>query len=195
MSEVKEVKAVKAIAASAESDVNSLLVAASKTGTISGEQFTALFAVMMAKEARIAAKELALEESLKARDEQRRRDSDNYTVAKIETQKACRHLKGGRGRQRGQQKDPAVYLHTFTNGAQVIKCQLCGAKWKPKDTDEYLDINGMKVPNWTKIGWGRALEMAEDSSNKPSSSERFGGVVAGVTPKTAEGLAVPNMQI
>ena len=154
-----------------------------------------LLNIMAAKEARIAEKEAALEQALKARDMARRRDSENYTIAKIELQKACKHLKGGKGRQRGQQKDPAVYSHIFTDRTQVIKCQLCSARWLPGDTDEYLTRNGNKIPNWTGIGWRRAVEMAEDSSNRPSSSERFSEQAQGTMPKNEEGLAVPNLQI
>jgi hypothetical protein len=178
-----------------EVDVDSVLAEAQKTGNLNEAKFIALLNVMMAKEARIAAKEAALEEALKARDAQRRRDSENYTVAKIEAQKACKHLKGGKSRSRGQQKDPAVYSHIFTDRTQVIKCQLCGARWMPGDTDEYLTRNGNKIPNWTNIGWRKALDMAEDSSNKPSSSERFAEQVVGTMPKSDKGVSVPNLQI
>jgi len=162
---------------------------------VTSAQLTAWISTMAAKEARIAEKEQALEVALKARDQQRRRDSENYTISKIETQKACRHLKGGIGRQRGQQKDPAVYSHIFTDRTQVIKCNLCGARWLPGDTDEYLTRNGSKIPNWTRIGWGKAYEMTLDSSNKPSSSERFATQVQGTMPKSNEGTDVPNLQI
>ncbi len=179
----------------AESNANSLLAEAAKGGSLSESKFNALLSIMMSREVRIAEKEAALEIALQARDKQRRRDSENYTVAKIETQTACKHLKGGKGRSRGQQKDPAVYSHIFTDRTQVIKCQLCSARWLPGDTDEYLTRNGSKIPNWTGIGWRRAVEMAEDSSNKPSSSERFSEKAQGTMPKSDKGLSVPNLQI
>ncbi len=178
-----------------DQDVASLLADAQKVGNLSEAKFNALLGLMMAKEARLAEKEAALEVSLKARDDQRRRDSENYTVTKIEGQKACKHLKGGKSRQRGQQKDPAVYLHTFTKGDRVIKCQLCGARWLPGDTEEYLTRNGSKIPNWTGIGWARAIEMVEDSSNKPSASERFGNAPTGSMPKNDLGEIPKNLQI
>lgn len=180
----------------ADVDVKSVLQEAQKTGNLSEEKFMALLTVMMAKEARIAEKEAALEIALQAKDANRRRDSENYTIAKIETQKHCKHLKGGKGRTRGQQRDPAVYGHTFTDGTVVIKCQLCQARWFPGDTDEYLTRNGNKIPNWTGIGWRQAQEMAEDSSNKPSSSERFGqSVPTSKIPTNEKGAQVPNLQI
>ena len=189
MSEQKKVPAT-------EVDVQSVLQEAQKTGNLSEAKFMALLSIMMAKEARIAEKEAALEVALQARDAARKKESENYTIAKIENQKACKHLKGGKGRTRGQQRDPAVYFHTFTDGSRVIKCTLCSARWLPGDTDEYLSRNGSKIPNWTNIGWTRACEMAEDSSNKPSSSERFGGgQVVGAMPKTDKGTAIPNLQI
>lgn len=176
-------------------DVNSVLLEAQKTGNLSESKFMALLSIMMAKEARLAEKEAALEEALQARDKQRKLESENYTISKITNQTNCKHLKGGKGRTRGQQRDPAVYAHTFTGGDIVIKCHLCGARWLPGDTDEFLKRNGSAIPNWTGIGWRRAQEMAEDSSNKSSSSERFGGQQIVVTEKTKVFSTVKNLQI
>jgi hypothetical protein len=179
----------------ASSEVAVAAAGIKKGKVVSEESLLALLTIMAAKEARIAEKEAALEVALQARDKQRRRDSENYTVSKIEAQKACRHLKGGKGRQRGQQKDPAVYMHTFTGGERVIKCNLCSARWLPGDTREYLTRNGSKIPNWTNIGWAEAVDMVEDSSNKPSASERFGQEKVGVMPKTDRGELPTNLQI
>lgn len=132
-----------------------------------------VLSALLAKENRIIQKEKLLEEQQAARDEERKKESERYTIAIIENQKACKHLKGGSSKARGQQRDPAVYAHTFTDGKVQIKCTLCKAKWMPKDTADYLERNGSKIPNWTGIGWREALAMAEDSSNRPSSSERF----------------------
>jgi hypothetical protein len=162
------------------------------------QSFMRLLNLMMAKEARLAEKEVALEAALKARNEQRRRDSENYTIAKIENQKRCKHLKGGKGRTRGQQQDYAVFLHTFVDATQVIKCQLCGARWLSKDTKDYLDRNGSKIPNWTKIGWNEAAEMLSASSNRPSSSERFTAAAQTNEEKSIKddkGADVPNLVI
>jgi hypothetical protein len=181
-----------------ESNASEVVVAAAgirKGKVVTEESLMALLSIMATKEARIAEKEAALEVALEARDKQRRRDSENYTIAKIETQKACRHLKGGKGRQRGQQKDPAVYMHTFTGGERVIKCNLCSARWLPGDTREYLTRNGSKIPNWTNVGWAEAVEMVEDSSNKSSASERFGTAPVGSTPRTDKGELPKNLQI
>jgi hypothetical protein len=180
-----------------EVDVDAVLAEASKHGNLSDAKFSALLSLMMAKEARLAEKEAYLEQQLAARDEERKKESERYTIDKIVNQKNCKHLKGGASRSRGQQRDPSVYAHTFTNGDIVIKCQLCGAKWMPKDTADYLDRNGSKIPNWTGIGWREALQMAQDSSNRPSSSERFFKPADGGTqaPKDTEGVNIPNLQI
>lgn len=179
-----------------ELKVQQVLDEAKKTGSLSEDKFMALLTIMMAKEARIAEKESALEQALQARQASRKNESENFTVAKIEMQRACKHLKGGRGRTRGQQRDPSVYHHTFTDGTRVIKCQLCQARWLPGDTAEYLSRNGSKIPNWTRIGWAEAAEMCEDSSNKSSSSERFGNAkVTGTVPKNEKGVATPNLQL
>lgn len=179
-----------------EESVNAVLQEAAKVGSLSEAKFNALISLMMAKEARIAEKEALLEEQMKARDIERRRESERYAIAIIENQSTCRHLKGGASRKRSQQRDPAVYAHTFTNGDVYIKCTLCKAKWMPKDTAEFLFRGGRQVKNWTGIGWREAMIMAEESSNRPSSSERFFGTKKekDVEESAHEASQTPNLQ-
>lgn len=179
-----------------EANMDSVLAQAASGGDLDDAGFKALLQLMMMKEKRLILKEAELERIQTHRDQQARVNSEQYTISKIETQKNCKHLKGGKSRQRGQQKDPAVYAHTFTDGTTVIKCQICGARWMPKDTKEYLNRNGSAIPNWTGIGWREALELAGESSNKPSSSERFFAAAPTSTmPITEQGTQVPNLQI
>ena len=190
-------------AASNRSDENAvtkaLEAAQAKPASLDPDQFMGMLQVLVNKEARLAKKEADLEIALQARDEQRKRDSESYTINKIETQKACKHLKGGKSRTRNQQKDPNVYLHTFTDGKKVIKCHGCGARWFPGDTSEYLTRNGSKMLNWTRIGWREAYDMVEDSSNKASSSEIFPEKYVDNSElgrqKRAEQLSIPNLQL
>lgn len=178
-------------------NVNAILAKASR-GNISDSDFASLLTLMMAKEVRVAEKEAALNAAIKARNDQRKKESENYTIAKIESQKKCKHLKGGASRQRNQSKDPAVYAHTFSDGTQVIKCTLCGARWMRKDTVQYLHRNGSSIPNWTGIGWREASEMVADSSNKSSSSERFSVSLEapeGTLPTDTAGVEISNLQI
>lgn len=180
-----------------EVNINAVLQEAATKGSLSDAKFTALLSLMMAKEARLAEKEQLLDQQIAARDEERKRESERYTIAIIENQRNCKHLKGGSGRTKGQQRDPAVYGHTFTDGKVHIKCTLCKAKWMPKDTADYLERSGSKIPNWTGIGWREALAMAEDSSNRPSSSERFftGAREQQVSDTAREIAKAPNLQL
>lgn len=192
-------EALKAAGQTSEPDVSRAINAAKKSGSLDQDQFMAMLALLVKKEARLAEKEAALEEALQARDAQRKHESESFTIAKIESQKSCKHLKGGKSRTRGQQKDPNVYSHKFTDGTVVIKCNGCGAKWFQGDTKEYLSRNGSKIPNWTNIGWHEACEMAEDSSNRPSSSEIFPGKYVDNSPlgkkQRSEHLSIPNLQL
>jgi hypothetical protein len=156
-----------------ESNVSSKIQETANTGVLNQNDFQLMLTVLLKKEAKVAAAEHALEVARAGRDAMRKHESETYTITKIENQTRCKHLKGGAARSRAQQRDPNVYLHTFTDGTRVIKCHGCGARWMPKDTVAYLDRNGSKMPNWTKIGWNEATEMCDDSSNKSSSSERF----------------------
>lgn len=155
-----------------EVDVNAVLSEAAQTGNLSDAKFNALLTLMMAKEARLMEKEKLIEQRIAMSDEERRKESERYALAIIENQSKCKHLKGGSFRRRSQAIDPAVYGHTFADGKTRIICNLCKAKWYPGDTAEFFLRNGKKVPNWTGIGWREAVAMAENSSNRPSSSER-----------------------
>lgn len=179
-----------------EQNVGASIQTATKTGSLSTTQFELMLSVLLKKEAKLAEQENALEVAREGRDAMRKQESENFTIVKIENQTRCKHLKGGATRSRAQQRDPNVFLHTFTDGTRVIKCHGCGARWMPKDTDEYLTRNGSKIPNWTKIGWNRAVEMCDDSSNKSSSSERFStNALFDPNRKREGGVTIPNLQL
>jgi hypothetical protein len=173
-----------------ESNMDAVLAHAASTGDLGQAQFSALLQLMMAKERRLVVKEAELAQREAERDEKDRAASTQLTATMIEAQKNCRHLKGGRTRARGNQKDYNVYSHRYANGVVVIKCNDCGAKWGQKDTDEYLYRHGDAIPNWTGIGWRRAVEMCEESSNKPSASEL--AQAKGYVVPTAGGRAVQS---
>jgi hypothetical protein len=62
----------------------------------------------------------------------------------------CDHKKGGKLRRR-YATDYAVTCHTFVDGSSLVKCMICGKKWKRTDPI--------------------AIEMMRESTNTPSSSE------------------------
>lgn len=137
----------------------------------------ALVQIMFEDRARQIAKEQAVEAALAQKQAQRKKNADSHYADASLGQTRCRHLKGGRGpKRRGFGKDFAVYIHTYPNAEQVIRCFLCGMKWKRRDTDEFLyrgDGNGklVQVKNHTGIGWAKAVEMLADTTNTPSASE------------------------
>lgn len=127
--------------------------------------------IMLKREIRENEKEEARLASEAKRQKQRDINARSHFNDKLTEQARCRHLKGGKNRVRTQVKDYAVYMHTFINTERVIRCQLCGMKWKPQDTKEFLVRNGKNTPNHTKLGWEEALAMVNETSNTPSASE------------------------
>lgn len=127
--------------------------------------------IMLQREARAALKEKQEQDQKDAREKQREINAKSHFDDAQANQQRCKHLKGGKFRRPTQAKDFAVYIHTYINAERVIKCQLCGAKWKIRDTKEFLFRYGKKVPNHTGIGWAEAMDMLAQSSNQPSSSE------------------------
>jgi hypothetical protein len=95
--------------------------------------------------------------------------------------------------------DFAVYLHTYIDKRSVIRCFICGMKWRVEDTAEILTRNGHKIVNHTKVGWREATQMLSRSTNTPSSSE-IPLLVQNpnnrpATPTSIDGLAVPDIEL
>lgn len=137
----------------------------------------ALVKIMLEGQARQLLKDQAEQAAIAQRNAQRKKNAESHFEDGANTQAKCRHLKGGKGpKRRGFGKDFAVYIHTYPNAEQVIRCFLCNMKWKRKDTREFLvrgDGNGklVKIPNHTNLGWAEAVEMLADTTNTPSASE------------------------
>lgn len=131
-----------------------------------------LIQLMLLKEGREAAKEQAEQTRQAARQAQRDRNSREQDSQILLRQARCKHLKGGKkGSKKTQQKDFAVYQHTHIGPDLFICCQICNMKWRQGDTDEYLLRGKKKISNHTHIGWRKAVEMLDESSNTASSSE------------------------
>lgn len=134
-------------------------------------ELSALLEIIMRREARLAKSEEAEEVRRQARDKQRHFNAQHHTDADLETQKNCKHLKGGKHGPRSQVRDFAVSMHTYINAEQIIRCHICNMKWKVRDTKETLYRHGKKVINHTNVGWEEACTMLTQTTNKPSSSE------------------------
>jgi len=127
--------------------------------------------IASAREARLAKSEEDEYNRIENRRQQYARNRSGADQAMIDRQKACKHLKGGAFRMKTAAKDYAVYLHRFIDNTQYVKCFLCKMKWYLTDTQERIVRGGKVLVNHTGIGWREALQMMDDSTNKPSSSE------------------------
>lgn len=129
-----------------------------------------LLQVIMRREARQSEKEEAIEQAKANRSKQREVNARQHSQKRLRKQQTCKHKKGGHNARAGV-VDYGVYLHTYIDNEQVIKCFICGMKWKRGDTKEYIVRNGRQIPNHTKQGWAEACEMLSQTTNRPSSSE------------------------
>jgi len=130
-----------------------------------------LLVAILAREARAAAKEESDEAAKLIRSKKRDENSKHTTLADMAKQARCKHLKGGRRGPKAGVKDYAVGIHTFIDQSTIIKCHLCGMKWRRDDTVEYLYRKGKKIRNHTRIGWEEASAMVAQSTNTQTSSE------------------------
>lgn len=113
-------------------------------------------------------REIIKQKELQASQEQRKAQYIKNRSTKrdqlFNKQKSCDHLKGGRHKLK-QNKDYALWYHTYISREQKIGCFVCKMRWFPGDTSEYLLRNGRKLSNHTKIGWEQAKVMFTQSTN------------------------------
>ena len=154
-----------------------------------------LLQYLILKEGREAAAAQAQEERRKQIQKQRDRNAKDQDSKILLKQARCKHLKGGRKGPKTQNKDHAVYQFQFIDFSTYIRCRICGMKWFPKDTAEYLvrlDKSGKerKISNHTHKGWREALEMCDASTDTMATSERIPNVAPNASNIDAAGLAV-----
>lgn len=154
-----------------------------------------LLQYLILKEGREAAAAQAAEERRKQIQKQRDRNAKDQDSKILLKQARCKHLKGGRKGPKTQNKDHAVYQFQFIDFSTYIRCRICGMKWFPKDTADYLvrlDKSGKerKISNHTHKGWREALDMCDASTDTMATSERIPNVAPNATNIDAAGLAV-----
>lgn len=183
-----------------------VLPAPATQGVLAGEQAPApvafdqnalgqLLQYLILKEGREAAAAQAVEERRKQIQRQRDRNAKDQDSKILVKQARCKHLKGGRKGPKTQNRDHAVYQFQFIDFSTYIRCRICGMKWFPKDTVEYLvriDKSGKerKISNHTHKGWREALEMCDASTDTMATSERIPNVAPNATNIDAAGLEV-----
>jgi hypothetical protein len=141
-------------------------------------------------------------ENIRRKAAARQSASSEQESARFNRQAKCAHLKGGAHRSYKAAKDYAVYRHKFIDGSERIKCFLCSMEVRngsvsrgiPADTRDFIyrEHSGVikKFPNPTRLSWDDALELANQSSNKFSSSE----IPTAQTQPAAEATVVANLQ-
>jgi hypothetical protein len=139
--------------------------------TGSGDVLTQLLGLMMLKEGREQAKLEQENAALEQRNKKRAENNKEHDSKILLRQARCRHLKGATSTAKNPTIDYAVGQHTFVNADTYIRCFICGARWRPQDTVEFLVRNGRNISNHTKIGWREAVNMAQQSTNTRTMSE------------------------
>ncbi len=137
---------------------------------------TLLLQYLIAKEGRELAETQKQDERRKNIEKQRARNSKDQDTKVLLKQARCKHLKGGKRGPKTQNKDYAVYQHRFIDFSTYIRCRICGVRWYPNDTRDYLVRNGHKISNHTHIGWFEAVGMTDASTDTLSASEALPNV-------------------
>jgi hypothetical protein len=141
-----------------------------------------LVELMLQKEGREAAKDQIIVNAERTRQVQRDRNSKDKDSKILLKQARCKHLKGGKKGPKNQNLDYAVGRHTFIDALTYIRCLVCGMRWYPQDTVEYLLRNGKKISNHTHAGWREAYKFTEQSTNTPTMSEMLVTTMAKANP-------------
>lgn len=137
----------------------------------SGDPVNQLLQLLFLREARELATLQKAENDKIQRDKKRAANNKENDSKILLRQARCRHLKGATSTAKNPTIDYAVAQHTFINADTYIRCQICGVRWKPEDTAEFLVRNGRKISNHTKIGWREACNMTAQSTNTSTMSE------------------------
>jgi hypothetical protein len=174
--------------------------AAPAVATFDGNVLGQLLQYLILKEGREAAASEQAEERRKQIQRQRDRNAKDMDSKILLKQAKCKHLKGGKRGPKSQNKDYAVYQHRFIAFTTYIRCRICGMKWFPTDTAEYLlrlDKHGKehKISNHTHKGWREAVEMCEASTDTQSASESIPNAAPNARNLDAAGLAFENRLI
>jgi hypothetical protein len=141
-----------------------------------------LVELMLQKEGREAAKDQIIVNAERTRQVQRDRNSKDKDSKILLKQARCKHLKGGKKGPKNQNLDYAVGRHTFIDALTYIRCLVCGMRWYPQDTVEYLLRNGKKISNHTHVGWREAYKFTEQSTNTSTMSEMLVTTMAKANP-------------
>ena len=140
-------------------------------GAQSADPVNQLLQLLLLREARELATLQSAENAKIQRDKKRAENNKDADTKILLRQARCRHLKGATSTAKNPTIDYAVAQHTFINADTYIRCQICGMRWRPDDTAEYLFRNGKKISNHTKIGWREAYNMTQQSTNTQTMSE------------------------
>ncbi len=151
----------------------------------------------------LMAKELREEQTLQAerqreenRAKQREKNAKGQDTKVLLKQARCKHLKGGKKGPKNQNKDYALFSHTFIDASSFVKCNICGMKWRPGDTVDYLVRNGKKISNHTHMGYNEvALLLSDSSTNTASSSEVPAAMMAKLTPQQIGTAVLQDLRI
>lgn len=131
----------------------------------------ALVQLLLAQQQEVMLEKQEKSRAREAREKQHRLNSQYNEKNDKHKQAICTHRKGGKSGPKSNLIDYAVYLHQFVDESVYIRCLICGMKWKPLDTEEYLVRRGQKIENHTKTSWKDAKQMLSNSTNKNSASE------------------------
>ena len=167
-------------------------VAPQLTAGLDNNLLSQFVALLLAKEGREAAESQLKLDRMKAIQKQRDRNAKDQDSKLLLKQARCKHLKGGKRGPKTQNKDYAVYQHRFITFVEYIRCRICGMRWFPEDTADYLKRNGKKISNHTKIGWREAVAMTDASTDTASASEALPNIspTASANYRDAAGLPV-----
>lgn len=142
-----------------------------KFNSADADPMAQLVQLIFLRESRELLKQQNEENARIARDAQRSKSRGHENAQLLVKQARCKHLKGATSTAHNPTIDYAVYQHTFSNAETQIKCRICGMRWRPEDTTEFLYRKGKKIRNHTSIGWREAIQMTRQSTDRQSMSE------------------------
>jgi hypothetical protein len=159
------------VAVSTPADLTAGVLANLQAPNASTDPVNQLLQLLFLREARELATLQKAENDKIQRDKKRALNNKDADSKVLLRQARCRHLKGATSTAKNPTVDYALSEHTFINADIYIRCLICGMRWKPADTIDFLVRNGKRISNHTKIGWREARNMMGQSTNTRTSTE------------------------
>jgi hypothetical protein len=143
--------------------------------------------IMLRREAKEEKEKLQAEAKYAEKDARRQKQDAQKLASDVRRYTNCDHLQGNH--KLGEEPFKVVaHLshHTYQSGIQRIRCNKCGFRWFPGDTQDHIKRSGKVSKNPTGMSYKDAVKMCMKSKNMGNKPSKGFVLVVAPTPELIE---------